>query len=304
MKTMKNKVGRNLTETWLEKSLIREGQKVDDVWMAIGQLLVKSWSAFKANEVGQKLDESWTDFEGKKVQQGYNDGTTFLKNRVCQGYANDMPEFRSHELLQPYSSITPKIASKLLQIFSNTSSEIDQERLHRNYTNPTPELKQFSLKKVSQQLPNAYPENERLGLNKSGQSRYEIGIKILRYRFGKIAVTCRWFVGEMWVAGFGKVSVRVRWFQGYKVGQFLGKTWVDLRPFYLGINTVIQPLSFIAHSLIIHNKRASYGYTKVTTTVHQECDQLLPNATRNRPLFSLFDIARVSLYVVLPDQNL
>lgn len=264
MQIMENKVGRNLTETWLGKSLIKVGQKVDDVWMTIGQLLVKSWSAFKAKEVGRKLDKSWTDFEGKRVQQGYNHGTTFLKDRVCQGYANDMPEFRSHELLQPYSSITP---------------EIDCQRLHRSYTNPTPEFKQFSLKKVSQQLPNAYPENRGSGLDVSGQHQDEIGIEI-----------SRWFVGEMSVAGFVKVSSWVRQFGGYRVGQFLGKTWVDLRPFYLEINTVIQPLSFIAHSLIVHNKRVSYGYTKVTPALHQE--------------FSLFDIARLFLYVVLPDQRL
>ena len=288
MQTMKSKVGQNLTETWLGKSLIRVGQKVDDVWMAIGQLLVKSWSVFKAKEVGRKLDKSWTDFEGKKVQQGYNYGTTFLKDRVCQGYANDMPEFRSHELLQPYSSITPKITSRLLQFFSNTS----------------PEIKGFSLKKVSQQLPSDYPENKDPSLETSGQNQDEIGIKTLRYRFGKIAVTLRWFVGEMWVAGFGKVSVRVRQFGGYRVGQFLGKTRVNLTPFYPGIKQVIQPLPFITHSLIVHNKRVSYGYTKVTPALHQECDQLLPNATGNRPFLSLFDIARLFLYVVLPDQNL
>ena len=288
MQTMKNKVGRKLPKTWLGKSLIRVGQKVDEVWMGIGQYLVRSWSAFKAKEVGRKLDKSWTDFEGKKVQQGYNYGTTFLKDRVCQGYANDMPEFRSNKLLQPYSSITPKITSRLLQFFSNTS----------------PEIKGFSLKKVSQQLPSDYPENEGSSLDKSGQNADEIGIKILRYRFGKIAVTCRWFVGEMSVEYFVKGSVWVRQFGGYQVGQLLGETLVDLRPFCLGIDIVIQPLSFIAHSFIVHNKRVSYGYTKVTPALHQECDQLLPNATRNQPFFSLFDIARLFLYVVLPDQNL
>lgn len=98
MQTMKNKVGRNLTETWLGKSLIRVGQKVDEVWMAIGQLLVKSWSAFKAKEVGRKLDKTWTDFEGKKVQQGYKQVTTTLRTSICQGYANDMPEFLIHQM--------------------------------------------------------------------------------------------------------------------------------------------------------------------------------------------------------------
>ena len=277
MQTMKNKVGQNLTETWLGKSLIRVGQKVDEVWMAIGQLLVKSWSAFKAQEVGRKLDKSWTDFEGKKVQQGYNYGTTFLKDRVCQGYANDMPEFRSNKLLQPYSSITPKITSRLLQFFSNTS----------------PEIEGSSLKRVSQQLPSAYPENEGCSLKASGQNQDGIGTEI-----------SRWFVGEMSVEYFVKGSVWVRQFGGYQVGQLLGETLVDLRPFCLGIDIVIQPLSFIAHSFIVHNKRVSNGYTKITPTLHQECDQLLPNATRNQPFFSLFDIARLFLYVVLPDQNL
>lgn len=270
MQTMKNKVGRNLARTWPGKHLIKVGQKVDEVWMAIGQYLVKSWSAFKAKEVGQNLDESWTDFGSKKVQQGYKQVTTILKTRICQGYANDMPEIRSN---------------KLLQLFSNTSLEIRGQRLHQSYAKPTLKSERFSLKGVPQQLPNAYPENEDPSRNKSGQSRYEIGIKIVRW-------------------GFGMVSVRFRWFQGYKVGQFLGKTWVDLPSFYPAIKPVIQPLSFIAHSFIVHNKRVSYGYTKVTPTLHQECDQLLPNATRNRPLFSLFDITRVSLYVVLPDQNL
>jgi len=217
MQTIKNKLDRNLTETWLGKHLIRVGQKVDEMWMTIGQYLVKSWSAFKVNKVGQKLDESWMDFH---------------PFRVCQGYANDMPEFR------------PK---KLLQLFSNTPPEITQRRLHQSYTNPTLKFERFSLEMVSQQLPNDYPENEGFSLEISGQSRHEIGIKTLRQRFGK-------------------VSVRIRWFQGYKVGQFLGETWV-----------VIQPLSFIVHLFIVHNKRVS---------------------------FSLFDIVRVSLYVVLPDQKL
>lgn len=283
MQTMKNKVDRKLARTWLGKRLIKVGRKVDGMWMVAGQLLVTNWSVFKAKEVGRKLDKSWTDFEGKKVQQGYNDGTTFLKDRVCQGYANDMPEFRSHKLLQTYSSITPEITKRLLQFFSNTSPEISSQSLHQSYTNPTLKSEGFILEKVSQQLPNAYPENENLSLNKSGQSRYEIGIKTLRQRFGKIAVT-------------------LRWFQGYKVGQLLGKTGVNFVPFYPGIKQIIQPLSFIARSFIVHNKRVPDGYTKVTPRLHQECDQLLPNATGNN--LSLFDIARVSLYVVLLDQNL
>lgn len=203
MKTMKNKVNRELTETWLGKSLIRVGQKVDEVWMGVGQYLVRSWSAFKAKVVGQKLDESWT------------------------------------ELLQPYSSITPKITGqRLLQLFSNTS----------------PEIKRFSLKKVPQQLPNAYPENEGFSLNKSGQHQDGIGIE-----------NCV------------KVSSWVRQFGGYKVGQFLGETCVDLGPFYPETNLVIQPLSFIIHSLIVHNKRVQ--------------DKWL-------------DVPELFLYVVLPDQNL
>jgi hypothetical protein len=139
--------------------------------------------------------------------------------------------------------------------------------LHRSYTNPTPKFEPFSLKRLSQQLPNDYPENKGLSLNKSGQSRYEIGTE-----------NCV------------NASLRFRQFEGYKVGQLLGETCVDLGPFYLGMNPVIQPLSFIAHSLIVHDKRVSYGYTKVTPALHQE--------------FSLFDIVRLFLYVVLPDQNL
>ncbi|NTU73021.1 hypothetical protein HGB07_02475 [Candidatus Roizmanbacteria bacterium] len=183
---MKNKVDRKLAKTWLGKSLIMVGQHVDEVWMGIGQLLVKNWSAFKAKEVGQKLDESWTDFGSKR----------------------------------------------LLQLFSNTS-----------------------------------PENEGFSLDKSGQHQDEIGIE-----------NCV------------KVSSWFRQFGGFKVGQLLGETCVDLGPFYPAMNRVIQPPSFIAHSLIVHNKRVSYGYTKVTPALHQE--------------FSLFDISRVSLYVVLPDQSL
>jgi len=263
MQTMKNKVGRKLAKSWLGKSLIRVRQKVDEVWMGVGQYLVRSWSAFKAKEVGQYLDKSWTDFRGsfwqnwaelgrEKVQRGYGEVTTFLRIRVCQGYANGMPEFRSNGLLQHYSSITPKITGqRLLQLFSNTS----------------PEIKRFSLKKVPQQLPNDYPENGGFSLKASGQNQDEIGIE-----------NCV------------NASLRFRQFEGYQVGQLLGETCVDLGPFYLEMNLVIQPLSFIAHSLIVRNKRVSYGYTKVTPALHQE--------------FSLFDIASLFLYVVLPDQNL
>ena len=252
MQTMKNKVDRKLTETWLGKSLIRVGQKVDEVWMGVGQYLVRNWSAFKAKEVEQKLDESWTDYGSKKVQQGYGQVTTSLRTGVCQGYANGMPEFRSNGLLQHYSSITPKITGqRLLQLFSNTS----------------PEIEGSSLKRLSQQLPNDYLENKASSLNKSGQNQDEIGTE-----------NCV------------KVSLRFRQFGGFKVGQLLGETCVDLGPFYLEMSLVIQPLSFIAHSLIVHNKRVSYGYTEVTPALHQE--------------FSLFDIASLFLYVVLPDQSL
>ena len=204
MKTMKNKVDRKLAETWLGKSLIRVGQKADEVWMAIGQLLVKSWSAFKANKVGQNLDESWMDFGRERVQQSYNDGTTFLGTRICQGYAKHMPEFRS--------------------------------------------------KRLTQQLPNDYPENKGFSLNKSGQNTDEIGI-----------------------GNCVKASLRFRQFGGFKVGQLLGETWVDLGLFYPEMNLVIQPLSFIAHSLIADNKRVQ--------------DKWL-------------DVPELFLYVVLPDQNL
>jgi hypothetical protein len=217
MKTMKNKVDRKLTETWLGKSLIKVGQKVDEVWMGVGQYLVRSWSAFKAKEVGQNLDESWMDFGRERVQQSYNDGTTFLRTRICQGYAKHMPEFQS--------------------------------------------------KRLTQQLPSGYPENEGFSLDKSGQNQDEIGIE-----------NCV------------NASLRVRQFGGCQGGQLLGETWVVLEPFYLEMSLVIQPLSFIAHSLIAHNKRVSYGYTEVTPGIHQE--------------FSLFDIAKLFLYVVLPDQNL
>ena len=232
MQTMKNKVGRKLAKSWLGKSLIRVRQKVDEVWMGIGQYLVKSWSAFKAKEVGQNLDKSWTDFRGSSWQKWAKLGR--------------------NKLLQHYSSITPKITGqRLLQLFSNTS----------------PEIKRFSLKKVPQQLPNDYPENEGFSLKASGQNQDEIGTE-----------NCV------------KVSLRFRQFGGFKVGQLLGETCVDLGPFYLEMNLVIQPLPFITHSLIVHNKRVSYGYTKVTPALHQE--------------FSLFDIASLFLYVVLPDQNL
>ena len=184
MKTMKNKVIRKLTETWLGKEPFKVGQKVDEVWMGIGQYLVKSWSIFKAKEVGQKLDESWT------------------------------------ELLQPCSSITPEITGQ----------------------------------RLSQQLPNDYPENKGCSLNKSGQNQDEIGIE-----------NCV------------NASLRVRQFRGYKVGQLLGETGVDLGPFYPAIIQVIQPLSFIAHSLIVHNKRVQ--------------DKWL-------------DVPELFLYVVLPDQSL
>jgi len=208
MKTMKNKVDRELAETWLGKSLIRAGQRVDEVWMGIGQYLVRNWSAFKAKEVGQNLDESWMDF-GRQ---------------------------------------------RLLQLFSNTSPEIDQQRLHRSYTNLTPEFRQFSLKKVSQQLPNDYPENEGFSLKASGQNQDEIGTE-----------NCV------------NASLRFRQFRGFKVGQLLGETCMDLGPFYLEMSLVIQPLSFIAHSLIADNKRVQ--------------DKWL-------------DVPELFLYVVLPDQNL
>ena len=217
MKTIKNKVDRELAETWLGKSLVKVGQKVNEVWMGIGQYLIRNWSAFKAKGVGQKLDESWTDFGRKKVQQGYNCGTTFLKDRVCQGYANGIPGFRS---------------KRLLHFFSNTSPEIDQRRLHQGYTNPTPKFKRFSHKKVSQQLPNDYPENKGFSLKTSGQSQDEIGTE-----------NCV------------NVSLRFRQFGGCQVGQLLGETCVDLGPFYFEMNLVIQPFSFIAHSFIVHNKR-------------------------------------------------
>ena len=139
---MKNKVDRNLTETWLGKRLIKVGQKVDEVWMVIGQYLVRNWSAFKAKEVGQKLDESWMDFG--------------IENCV-------------------------------------------------------------------------------------------------------------------------NASLGFRQFGGFKVGQLLDETCVDLGPFYLEAKLVIQPLSFITHSLIVHNKRVQ--------------DKWL-------------DVPELFLYVVLPDQNL
>ena len=239
MQTMKNKVDRKLAKTWLGKSLIRVGQKVDEVWMGVGQYLVRSWSAFKAKGVGQKLDESWMEFGRKKVQQGYNYGTTFLKDRVCQGYANGMPEFRS---------------KRLLQLFSNTSPEIDEKRLRQGYTNPTPEIKRFSLEWLSQQLPIDYPENKSSSLDKSGQNQDEIGTE-----------NCV------------NASSRIRQFGAYQVGQLLGETCMDLEPFYLEMNLVIQPLSFIAHSFIADNKRVQ--------------DKWL-------------DVPELFLYVVLPDQNL
>jgi hypothetical protein len=138
----KNMVGRKLAKTWLGNSLIRVGQKVDEVWMTVGQYLVRNWSAFKAKEVGQKLDESWMDFG--------------IENCV-------------------------------------------------------------------------------------------------------------------------RITSKFRQFGGYKVGQLLGETCVDLGPFYLEISLAIQPLSFITHSLIVHNKRVQ--------------DKWL-------------DVPELFLYVVLPDQNL
>ncbi len=305
MQIMKKKVGRKLAKTWLGKSLIKVGHNVDEVWMVVGQLLVKSWSAFKAKEVGQYLDKSWTDFRGnklgqhwyksstdfrgsswqkwaklgrEKVQRGYGEVTTFLRIRVCQGYTNGMPEFQSNKLLQPYSSITPEITrQRLLQLFSNTSPEMAGQRLRQSYTNPTLKYARFSLKRLSQQLPNDYPENKGCSLNKSGQSRYEIGTEIDAKRFGKCAITGRWFDGKMSVENCVNASSRVRQLGGYKVMQLLGETCVDLRPFYLEMNLVIQPLSFIIHSLIVHNKRVQ--------------DKQL-------------DVPELFLYVVLPDQSL
>jgi hypothetical protein len=74
-----------------------------------------------------------------------------------------------------------------------------------------------------------------------------------------------------------KVSSWVRQFGGFKVGQLLGKTGVDSGPFYLEMNLVIQPLTFITHSLIVDNKRVQ--------------DKWL-------------DVPKLFLYVVLPDQRL
>ena len=48
----KNKVGRKLAKSWLGKEAFKVGQHVDEVWMVVGQLLVRNWSAFKAKEVG------------------------------------------------------------------------------------------------------------------------------------------------------------------------------------------------------------------------------------------------------------
>jgi len=61
------------------------------------------------------------------------------------------------------------------------------------------------------------------------------------------------------------------------IGQYLDESWMNLRAFYLETNLVIQPLSFIAHSFIVHNKRVQ--------------DKWL-------------DVPELFLYVVLPDQNL
>lgn len=231
----------------------------------VGQNLDKSWTVFRGNKLGQYWYKSSTDFREsswqkwaklgrKKVQRGYGQVTTFLRIGVCQGYTNGMPEFWSNKLLQSYSSITPIIGGQLLQFFSNTSPEIAEQRLRQSYTNPTPKYERFSFKGLSQQLPNAYPENKDFSLNKSGQSRYEIGTE-----------NCV------------KVSSWVRQLGGYKVMQLLGETCVDLEPFYPAIIQVIQPLSFIADSLIVHNKRVQ--------------DKRL-------------DIPKLFLYVVLPDQSL
>ncbi len=229
----------------------------------VGRKLAKSWPGKSLIKVGQKVDEVWMAFKANKVGRKLDKSWTDFKGKKVQRGYNDGTTFLKNRVCQGYANDMPEFRSKrLLQLFSNTSPEIDTQ-------------------KVSQQLPNAYPENKGFSLKVSGQNQYEIGIKI-----------CLWFVGEMWVEYFVKVSVRFRQFGGYRVGQFLGKTWVDLVPFYPGIKQVIQPLSFITHSFIVHNKRVSYG----------KCDQLLPNATGNS--LSLFDIARVSLYVVLPDQYL
>jgi len=225
----------------------------------VGRNLAKSWLGKSLIRVGQKVDEVWMGI-GQLLVKSWS---AFKAKEVGQKLDKSWTDFRGsswqkwaklgrNKLLQHYSSITPKITGqRLLQLFSNTS----------------PEIEGSSLKRLSQQLPNDYPENEGFSLKASGQNQDEIGTE-----------NCV------------KVSSWVRQFGGYKVGQLLGETCVDLGPFYLEMSLVIQPLSFIAHSLIVHNKRVSYGYTKVTPALHQE--------------FSLFDIARLFLYVVLPDQNL
>ena len=241
----------------------------------VGRKLAKSWLGKSLIRVRQKVDEvwmgigqlsvrSWSAFKTKEVGQKLDKSWTDSRgNKLGQRSYKISTDFRGsswqkwaklgrNKLLQHYSSITPKITGqRLLQLFSNTS----------------PEIEGSSLKRLSQQLPNDYLENKASSLNKSGQNQDEIGTE-----------NCV------------KVSLRFRQFEGYKVGQLLGETCVDLGPFYLEMSLVIQPLSFIAHSLIVHNKRVSCGYTEVTPALHQE--------------FSLFDIASLFLYVVLPDQNL
>lgn len=140
MQTMKNKVDRKLAKTWLGKHLIKVGQKVDEVWMTVGQYLVKSWSAFKANKVGQNLDKSWTDFGEsswqkwaipgiEKVQQGYNHDTTLLQEKVCQRYARIPVQQSTPNLLQYYS-----------KNHQATSPVLLQKLVVRGYTKATPTL--------------------------------------------------------------------------------------------------------------------------------------------------------------------
>jgi hypothetical protein len=185
----------------------------------VDRKLAKTWLGKSLIRVGQKVDEVWMGV-GQLLVRSWS---AFKAKGVGQKLDKSWTDFRS---------------KRLLQFFSNTS----------------PEIQDSSLKKVSQQLPNDYPENKGFSLNKSGQSRDEIGTE-----------NCV------------KVSLRVRQFGGYKVGQLLGETGVDLGLFYPEMNLVIQPLSFIAHSLIVHNKRVQ--------------DKWL-------------DVPGLFLYVVLPDQNL
>ena len=214
----------------------------------VDRKLAETWLGKNLIRVGQKADEVWMAI-GQYLVINWS---AFKAKEVGQNLDESWMDFGRQ---------------KLLQLFSNTSPEIDKQRLHQDYTNPTPKFKRFSLKKVSQQLPSDYSENKGFSLNKSGQNTDEIGIE-----------NCV------------NTSLRFRQFGGFQVGQLLGETCVVLGPFYLEMNLVIQPLSFIAHSFIVHNKRVSSGYTKVTPALHQE--------------FPLFDIAKLFLYVVLPDQNL